>query len=503
MITLEKVSVHYGDHLALDRISLHIGRGESVLVTGPSGCGKSTLARLLAGIIPHAVPARVEGKVITAGIEGLAHSIPEIAQKVGVVFQNPSSQLFHLKVKDEVAFGPRNLGFPEEEVQRRTWWALRAVGIADFSEHNPANLSGGQKQRVAIAAALAMKPVILVLDEPTASLDVPGTRQVLDTLIELRQQHGVTIVLIEHRLAEVAQTIDRVIILNEGRIAADGLPSMVLNDRVILRSLGLRRPIDNALTPWQTLVSLPVEPDPHLQPLIEFRNVSAGYNHHPVIHDIQLALFPGEFVALVGDNGAGKSTLGLAAAGLIKPASGQLVYPDGKRLKPGRDVSILFQNPSDQLFTDSVDEEVAFGPHNFKVFEADRHEEILQEADLAGLRLRRPTELSVGQQQRTALAACLALNPRLIVLDEPTLGQDWGHLQRLMDFLTVLNERGATILLITHDYKLVHRYARRVLIMQNGRIISDGSVAGNQPATNPIDRQAVAIPSLQNIQAVA
>jgi energy-coupling factor transport system ATP-binding protein len=274
--------------------------------------------------------------------------------------------------------------------------------------------------------------------------------------------------------------VDRVVILNEGRIVADGLPDKVFSDRETLRSLGLRRPVESALTPWQALMGSPFVPAPAQQPLIEFQNVSAGYNHHPVIHDINLALYPGEFVALVGDNGAGKSTLGLAAAGLIKPGSGRLRYQDGRRFKPGQDVSILFQNPADQLFTDSVDEEVSFGPQNFRVFNPAQHEEVLEEADLAALRTRRPTELSVGQQQRTALGACLAMKPRLIVLDEPTLGQDWGHLQRLMDFLSLLNQKGAAILLITHDYKLVHRYAQRVLFMQNGRIVSDSKLLSNQ-----------------------
>ena len=490
MISLKNVSVAYGDHLVLNKLNLDIPRGQSVLVTGPSGCGKSTLVRLLTGIIPHAIPARIEGKLALAGLEGSIGSLAEISQKVGVVFQNPSSQLFHLKVKDEIAFGPRNLGLPEQIVNQNAQWALQAVGLEAFGDQNPASLSGGQKQRVAIAAALAMKPEILVLDEPTASLDVPGTRLVLDTLRELHRHYGVTIVLVEHRLAEVAQTVDRVVILDQGRIVADGAPEAVLHDRATLRSLGLRRPIENALTPWQSLMGLPSEPDPYRQPLVEFRNVSAGYNRQPVIHDIQLAVYPGEFVALVGDNGAGKSTLALAAAGLIKPAAGRIVYQQGKKLRPGRDVSILFQNPADQLFTDTVDEEVAFGPRNFKLFDPARHAEIIQEADLADLCSRRPTEISVGQQQRTALAACLALRPSLIILDEPTLGQDWGHLQRLMDFLTRLNRNGATILLITHDYKLVHRYARRVLIMKNGRILSDGRLpAADQRKRSPVSMQ--------------
>lgn len=210
------------------------------------------------------------------------------------------------------------------------------------------------------------------------------------------------------------------------------------------------------------------------RPLLSLQGISAGYNGRPIIEGLDLALYPGEFVALVGDNGAGKSTLALVAAGLLKPSAGSLHYEGQKRPRPGLDVSLLFQDPAAQLFTDAVDDEVAFGPRNYRRFNGEAHEVTLAETDLLALRDRRPLALSMGQQQRTALAACLALRPRLLILDEPTLGQDWGHLQRLMGFLTLLNQQGVTILLITHDYKLVHRYARRIILFENGRIRMDG-----------------------------
>jgi energy-coupling factor transport system ATP-binding protein len=198
------------------------------------------------------------------------------------------------------------------------------------------------------------------------------------------------------------------------------------------------------------------------------------------LNDINLTLYPGEFAALVGDNGAGKSTLALVAAGLLKPSKGKVIYQNGERPRPGLDISLLFQNPTDQLFTDSVDEEIAFGPQNYRIFQQEQHEWVLQKADLAPWRTRHPVALSAGQQQRTALAACLALSPRLVILDEPTLGQDWGHLERLMDFLVTLNQQGTTILLITHDYKLVHRYAKRVILMNAGRIVMDGRLRNHE-----------------------
>jgi energy-coupling factor transport system ATP-binding protein len=316
-----------------------------------------------------------------------------------------------------------------------------------------------------------------VLDEPTASLDVPGTNTVIATLRTLRQQYGITIILIEHRLAEAARLAERVVIMDQGKILVDGAANQVLAERELLRSLGLRRPTDDPPEKWGTLLTPNGHPPPGLQPLVEIRGLSAGYGHQMVLQDINLALYPGEFAALVGDNGAGKSTLALTAAGLLKPTCGSVRFNAGKRPRPGLDVSLLFQNPIEQLFTNSVEEEVAFGPQNYGTFTPEMHEKVLLEADLISLRKRRPIALSAGQQQRTAFAASLSLFPRLVILDEPTLGQDWGHLERLMDYLTQLNQQGLTILLITHDYKLVHRYARRVILLEGGRIALDGQLS--------------------------
>jgi energy-coupling factor transport system ATP-binding protein len=231
-----------------------------------------------------------------------------------------------------------------------------------------------------------------------------------------------------------------------------------------------------SLSDWSQLL----KPNGHhptgLQPLLDLQNLSAGYDGHAIIRDVNLKIFPGEFVALVGDNGTGKSTLALAAAGLLKPLAGRVLVGSSSRPRPGLDIALLFQNPADQLFTDSVDEEVSFGSRNYKSFHPGIHEQTLASADLLHLRDRRPFSLSIGQQQRTALASCIALRPALVILDEPTLGQDWRHLQQLMDCLVRLNQQGTAILLITHDYKLVHRYARRVVLMDEGRLILDGKI---------------------------
>ncbi len=474
MIRIRGLSVRYGPVEALRGLDLDVAEGDCLLITGPSGCGKSTLARALAGLIPHAIPAELSGAVWVNGQDTQAHTVAQLAHHVGIVLQNPASQLFHLTVAEEVAFGPRNVGLPEDEVQRRVAWALEATGLGDFGGRRPAALSGGEQQRVAIAAVLAMLPRVLVLDEPTASLDLEGTRAVLDTLGSLNRDLGITIVLVEHRLAPAIPMADRLVIMDQGRIVRQGPPRALLQDRALRDEFGLRRPRTTPTTPWQELLEpLPRHPD-GVTPLLALEKVTAGYGRQEVVHDLDLTLYPGDFAAAVGPNGAGKTTLALLAAGLLKPFRGRVVFSGAGRPRPGRDVTLLFQNPVDQLFTDTVGEEIAFGPHNYGRFDPGFQAEILAQADLAQLQGRCPTHLSVGQQQRTALAACAALRPHLLILDEPTLGQDWSHLQGLMDFVLRLNHQGTAILLISHDYKLIYRYAQRVFLLEGGRLTFTG-----------------------------
>ena len=279
--------------------------------------------------------------------------------------------------------------------------------------------------------------------------------------------------LIEHRLAEVADLAERTIIMDMGKVIADGPTDAVFSQRDMLRRLGLRRPVEQIQADWATLLD-PAPPVPG-PPMVDVRDVDAGYGSRLVLRGLSMKLYEGEFAALVGNNGAGKSTLARILAGLIKPKRGVVSVGNGHRLEPGRDVGLLFQNPLHQLFCDTVDEEVAFGPQNLGCLVPDNIEAALAATDLIGLRTRSIHALSCGQQQRTALAAILAAKPRLIILDEPTIGQDWRHLSMFMDFLCTLNQAGTTILLITHDYKLVHRYARRIMVLDGGRIVVDGA----------------------------
>jgi len=417
LIKINRLSINRNHRIVLDNISLTISKGEFILLTGPSGCGKSTLAYAISGLIPNVIPAETKGDILVNEMNPTETDLPKISQKVGIVFQNPSSQLFHLHVDDEIAFGPRNLGLPESEVQERVQWALEVTNLNKIRHSKPSELSGGQKQCVAIASVLAMRPEILILDEPTASLDIPNSKMVLSILEKLNKEYNTTS------------------LINEN---------------------GNHKKED--------------------APILELRHVSAGYNRKEILHDINLRIFSNDFLALVGNNGVGKSTLARVTAGLLKPTKGKVIFQGGKKNRPGLDIALLFQNPTEQLFTDSVDTEIAFGPKNYDQFDKTFHEEILKKADLISLRNRKPFRLSMGQQQRAALAATLSTRPKLIILDEPTLGQDWGHLQKLMDFLVQLNKEGTAILLITHDYKLVHHYSERIYLLSKGTITLKGKI---------------------------
>ncbi len=473
-IHVDDLSVTLRGLPVLQDINLHIEAGEFVLISGPSGSGKSTLARALTGLLHNQEGVTATGAIHVHGGDALRLPPSQIARQIGIVFQNPRTQFFNLIVDEELACGPRNLGLDQETIHRRVAWVAQALGLTPLLGRRLDTLSGGEIQRVAIGAVLAMGPRVLILDEPTSSLDVAATRQVVQMLKHLHEQEGTTILLIEHRLGEVAHLATRAVLLEEGRIAADGPATDILQDTALLRRLGMRRPALQPVADWHTLLQPNGVHTGDRQPLLILDRIDAGYPRHPVLKDVSLTLWPGEFVALAGENGAGKSTLALVAAGLKAPQRGRVIFNGHRRVRLGLDVGLLFQNPLDQLFCDTVDEEVAFGPRNFGCFTPDGHACTLQRCDLAGLTRRPVHALSAGQQQRVALAAVLALQPSLLILDEPTLGQDWRHLEQLMAFLTDLNEQGTTVLLITHDYKLVHRYARRLVLLHEGRILADG-----------------------------
>ena len=448
MIEIHKLHVGYPETYALKGIDLSIAPGSFVLIGGPSGGGKSTLAHTLMGLIPKTIPAQVEGSISIAGLDPAQQDTAQIATQAGLVFQNPSTQLFNDTVEEEIAFGPRNLGLSPEEIKARVEYATAATGCAHLRHRMVRHLSSGEQQRVVIASTLSMRPSILILDEPTANLDSEGRRLLTHTLTQLRHQFQITLIVIEHRLSPFIPHADRLIWLEDGCIVADGAPPETLAQ----------------VQPPSPLTS-PVQPSDG-EPLAVLQKVTTGYDGKPILQDCSFSLRRGEFAALVGPNGSGKTTLARVLAGLLRPRRGRVVWhANGKRPRAG----FLQQNSLHQLVCDTVEEEIRFGPRNLRI-ENDKYiKAVLTKSDLHSLRHRSTQALSAGQQQRAALAATLALQPALLILDEPTTGQDRQHLTQTLDFVSELNQQGQTVLLITHDRKLVDRYAGRVWTMKDGK----------------------------------
>ncbi|MCK4936995.1 MAG: ATP-binding cassette domain-containing protein, partial [Methanosarcinales archaeon] len=407
MISIENLTYHYpdSDEAALDNINFTVEEGEFVLLLGPSGCGKSTLVQCLNGIIPKVAGGVLIGEISINGKNVQDHKVYQLSTDVGVVFQNPDTQLFGLTVKEDTAFGPENLGIERESIQARVNSSLKTVGLEDMKERFTFTLSGGEKQRTAIAGNLAMEPKILVLDEPTSDLDPAGTKEVFETLKHLNRDRGITIILIEHKIDEVLELADRSVVMDRGRIILDGNTCDIFTQNLdVLERIGIHLPqlmrISNMLVArpsYQEIVSglcnlnssfkqLPATSQ-HLEnsPQVVFENVEFSYHGgHRALKGVNLEIGHGEFVALIGPNGSGKTTLLSCLIGLVRPTAGRILVGGQDIRKRGvaemaQAVGYLFQNPDYQLFTDTVYDEVAFGLKNRQ----SRPDDIDKRVDLA------------------------------------------------------------------------------------------------------------------------
>ena len=504
MISIKNLTYYYPgfEDAVLDNINLTVEEGEFILLLGPSGCGKSTLVQCLNGIIPKVASGDLSGEIFINGKNVRDHKVYQLSTDVGLVFQNPDTQLFGLTVEEDVAFGPENLGIEREEICARVNHSLETVGLEDFKDRFTFTLSGGEKQRTAIAGNLAMEPKILVLDEPTSDLDPAGTKEVFETLKHLNRDRKITIILIEHKIDEVMGLADRSVVMDKGRIILDGNTFDIFSRNLdVLEEIGIHLPqlmrISSLLgvrPSYKEIVSglgslegysrdLPATSHSSRgPPQVAFENVEFGYPDGSLaLKGVNLEIRRGEFVALIGPNGSGKTTLLSCLIGLNRPTAGRILINGQDIRKRGvaeqaQVVGYLFQNPDYQLFTDSVHEEVAFGLKNRQSRPDDidkRVDQALEMMELSDYRDRHPHSLSRGQRQRLAVASILSMEPDIIVLDEPTTGQDRGHLNKFLARMKMLNEAGKTIILISHDMGVVAEYASRTIVMKDGGILMD------------------------------
>ena len=499
----------------LRALDLVIPEGEFVLVTGASGCGKSTLALALSGLIPSRIGGYLRGSVYLGSDNISTMPVHEVAQHIGMVFQNPDNQLVQLNVEEEVAFGPENLALPHAEIVQRVEQALGYTGMEQLRSEQIYTLSGGQKQRIVISATLAMRPGVLILDEPTSDLDPVGTQEVLHVLRTLNKQYGMTIVLVEHKVDEVIPWVDRVLLMDQGRIVVDAAPRKAFDDLQRWHSLGVAVPqmvqlakslpelfqdstpisLDEAIDALQgspyahTLIQRSECPKEAMEPalaspILTWEAVDLAYGPKQVLKNINLKIMQDEWVAIIGPNGSGKTSLASLAMGFQAPTHGAISYRD-ERIKVGNisrqaaQIAYLFQAADTMLFGTTVEKEFLFGLQRQRKSQADAEtlakiDQLMKIIDLAQDRHTNPFHLSHGQRKRLAIGVLLTRNPQVLILDEPTTGQDEGHARAFLGFLHQLRQSaGLTYVMITHHMQAVAQYASRVIVLQDGRVQMD------------------------------
>jgi len=471
MIEIQKISYTYPHAVqeALHQLSFSLPKGRCVMVTGPSGAGKTTLGLAAAGVLHHEYGGRKTGSVLLDGKDIASYgSLSEIARTVGIVFDDPEAQMIFTTVEEEILSALEYRGLTPDEVEKRLSTVMDLTYLTELSSRPPHNLSGGQKQRVALAATLALGNEILILDEPTSELDEHATRRIAGILKTLKDQ-GKTILLIEHKFREFRDIIDTVVVMEDGRVTASGTPDEILRNERIRKMLipdlaGIREQV-------------PVTPAPP-DPVVSVRDLSYSYGDIPALSGINLDIGRGEFVAIVGENGSGKTTLVKNFNRLLTPTSGD-VFILGKNTRSSsiaqlaRDVGLVFQNPDHMFFADTVRDEVAFGLVNTGIADTmEKIDDALASVGLTGTSDLYPRWLSRGERQRLAIACVTAMQPALIVLDEPTTGLDGNEARHVLEILKAMQKKGHTIVIITHSRE-VAGCADRIITMEKGMVVND------------------------------
>ncbi len=499
----------------LKEINLDIYPGERVLIAGPSGCGKSTLAGCINGLNPFSNPGECSGELIVDGVDAPKSSIFQLSAHVGTVLQDPDGQFIGLTVGEDIAFALENSCMPQDEMHEITRHAAELVGIQDHLDYAPHELSGGQKQRVSLAGVMVDQVKILLFDEPLANLDPATGKQTIELIDEIQEKTDTTVVIIEHRLEDVLwRDVDRIVLMGDGKILADLHPDELLSTR-LLEENGIREPlyltalryagvelapakkpahvdsvvIDKAdrkkMTDW--FWSRPAaEAEKEHEPLLEVRNLTFGYERgSQTLRDVSLTIHKGEMVSIVGKNGAGKSTFSKLVCGFETPDSGEILFQGRDLLQENirhraKHIGYVMQNPNQMISKTMIFDEVALSFRNMGKSEEEIREKVEETLKVCGLfpfRNWPVSALSFGQKKRVTIASVLVQDPELIILDEPTAGQDFHHYTEIMEFLRGLNEKGVTVVMITHDMHLMLEYTPRALVFADGRLIADRSAA--------------------------
>ena len=499
----------------LTDIDLEIYPGERVLIAGPSGSGKSTLAGCINGLNPFSNPGACTGTLTVDGVDAPHSSIFELSAHVGTVLQDPDGQFIGLTVGEDIAFALENSCTPQDEMHAITRHAAELVGIENHLGYAPHELSGGQKQRVSLAGVMVDQVRILLFDEPLANLDPATGKQAIELIDEIQKKTDTTVLIIEHRLEDVLwRNVDRIVLVNGGTILADLRPDELLSGSLLAEN-GIREPLyvtalryagveitpdkhpahvdslvlddtdTQKLRDWFTARPRPAA-QPEREPLLEVKGLSFGYQKgQQTLRDVSFSIGKGEMVSIVGRNGAGKSTLSKLICGFETPDAGE-IFLNGKPLaeenirRRAQHIGYVMQNPNQMISKTMIYDEVALGLQRSGLTEEQIREKVEATLKVCGLYPFRNwpiSALSFGQKKRVTIASVLVLDPELILLDEPTAGQDFRHYTDIMEFLRGLNARGVTVVMITHDMHLMLEYTRRALVFCDGRLIADRTAA--------------------------
>lgn len=499
----------------LTDINLEIYPGERVLIAGPSGSGKSTLAGCINGLNPFSNPGACTGTLTVDGVDAPHSSLFELSAHVGTVLQDPDGQFIGLTVGEDIAFALENSCTPQDEMHAITRHAAELVGIENHLGYAPHELSGGQKQRVSLAGVMVDQVKILLFDEPLANLDPATGKQAIELIDEIQKKTDTTVLIIEHRLEDVLwRNVNRIVLVNGGTILADLRPDELLSGSLLAEN-GIREPLyvtalryagvditpdkhpahvdslvlddtdTQKLRDWFTARPRPAA-QPEREPLLEVKGLSFGYQKgQQTLRDVSFSIGKGEMVSIVGRNGAGKSTLSKLICGFETPDAGE-IFLNGKPLaeenirRRAQHIGYVMQNPNQMISKTMIYDEVALGLQRSGLTEEQIREKVEATLRVCGLYPFRNwpiSALSFGQKKRVTIASVLVLDPELILLDEPTAGQDFRHYTDIMEFLRGLNARGVTVVMITHDMHLMLEYTRRALVFCDGRLIADRTAA--------------------------